>query len=88
MQYNISPETLLDEKFTGVNVDKLLKKEVDLSSLEDVTVCPNGAQFTTKKRGFLPVLMERIYNERVIFKKKMLEAKKEYEKKKTKELEL
>jgi DNA polymerase elongation subunit (family B) len=87
MQYNISPETLLDEKFPGVNVDKLLKKEVDLSSLEDVTVCPNGAQFTTKKRGFLPVLMERIYNERVIFKKKMLEAKKEYEKKKTKALE-
>lgn len=87
MQYNISPETLLDEKFPGVNVDKLLKKEVDLSSLKDITVCPNGAQFTTKKRGFLPVLMERIYNERVIFKKKMLEAKKEYEKKKTKALE-
>jgi DNA polymerase elongation subunit (family B) len=87
MQYNISPETLLDEKFPGVSVDKLLKKEVDLSSLDGVTVCPNGAQFTTKKRGFLPVLMERIYNERVIFKKKMLEAKKEYEKKKTKALE-
>jgi len=87
MQYNISPETLLDEKFPGVSVDKLLKKEVDLSQLDDVTVCPNGAQFTTKKRGFLPVLMERIYNERVIFKKKMLEAKKEYEKKKTKVLE-
>jgi DNA polymerase elongation subunit (family B) len=31
--------------------------------------------------------MERIYNERVIFKKKMLEAKKEYEKNKTKALE-
>jgi DNA polymerase elongation subunit (family B) len=87
MQYNISPETLLDEKFPGVSVDKLLRKEVDLSSLDGVTVCPNGAQFTTKKRGFLPVLMERIYNERVIFKKKMLEAKKEYEKKKTKVLE-
>jgi DNA polymerase elongation subunit (family B) len=87
MQYNISPETLLDEKFPGVSVDKLLKKEVDLSSLDGVTVCPNGAQFTTKKRGFLPVLMEKIYNERVIFKKKMLEAKKEYEKKKTKALE-
>ena len=87
MQYNISPETLLDRKFPGVSVDKLLNKEVDLSQLDGVTVCPNGAQFTTKKRGFLPVLMERIYNERVIFKKKMLEAKKEYEKKKTKVLE-
>jgi DNA polymerase elongation subunit (family B) len=87
MQYNISPETLLDRKFPGVSVDKLLNKEVDFSQLDGVTVCPNGAQFTTKKRGFLPVLMERIYNERVIFKKKMLGAKKEYEKKKTKALE-
>jgi DNA polymerase elongation subunit (family B) len=35
----------------------------------------------------LPELMEKMYNERVIFKKKMIEAKKAYEKKKSKELE-
>ena len=87
MQYNISPETVLDERFPSVSVDKLLNEEVNLSSLKDVTVCPNGAMFTTKKRGFLPKLMEKIYNERVIFKKKMLEAKKEYEKTPTKHLE-
>ena len=87
MQYNISPETVLDERFPSVSVDKLLNEEVDLSGLKDVTVCPNGAMFTTKKRGFLPKLMEKIYNERVIFKKKMLEAKKEYEKTPTKRLE-
>ena len=87
MQYNISPETVLDERFPSVSVDKLLNEEVDLSGLKDVTVCPNGAMFTTKKRGFLPKLMEKIYNERVIFKKKMLEAKKEYEKTPTKHLE-
>ena len=87
MQYNISPETILDTKYPGVSVDKLLNQEVDLSGLKDVTVCPNGAQFTTKTRGFLPVLMEKIYNERVIFKKKMLQAKQEYEKTPTKALE-
>ena len=38
-------------------------------------------------RGFLPELMEKMYNDRVIFKKKMLEAKQQYEKTKTKELE-
>jgi DNA polymerase elongation subunit (family B) len=37
-------------------------------------------------RGFLPELMEKIYNERVIFKKKMLAAEQEYEKTKNKEL--
>ena len=61
MQYNISPETLLDERYRGVSVDKLLNEEVDLSGLKDVTVCPNGAVFTTKKRGFLPKIMDKIY---------------------------
>jgi uncharacterized protein YydD (DUF2326 family) len=37
-------------------------------------------------RGFLPELMEKMYNDRVIYKKKMIEAKQQYEKKKTKEL--
>ena len=65
MQYNISPETVLDERFPSVSVDKLLNEEVDLSGLKDVTVCPNGAMFTTKKRGFLPKLMEKIYDDLV-----------------------
>ena len=87
MQYNISPETLLDERYPNVSVDKLLNEEVDLSELEGVTVCPNGAMFTTEKQGFLPKLMDKIYSERVVFKKKMLKAKKKYEKTPTKELE-
>jgi len=87
MQYNISPETLLDGRFPNVSVDKLLNEEVDLSGLKDVTVCPNGAMFTTKTRGFLPKLMEKIYSERVVFKKKMIQAKKDYEKTPTKALE-
>ena len=87
MQYNISPETLLDERYPNVSVDKLLNEEVDLSGLDGVTVCPNGAMFTTEKQGFLPKLMDKIYNERVVFKKKMIKAKKKYEKTPTKELE-
>ena len=87
MQYNISPETVLDTRYPSVSVDKLLNEEVNLDNLKDVTVCPNGAMFTTKKRGFLPKLMEKIYNERVVFKKKMLAAKQEYEKKPSKKLE-
>jgi DNA polymerase elongation subunit (family B) len=38
-------------------------------------------------RGFLPELMEKMYGDRVIFKKKMLKAKQEYEKTPTKALE-
>ena len=38
------------------------------------------------KRGFLPELMEKIYKDRTVFKKKMLSAKQAYEKTPTKDL--
>ena len=47
---------------------------------------PNGAIFRTDKKGFLPELMEKMYNDRVKFKRKMLEVKQEYENTKDKKL--
>ena len=38
-------------------------------------------------RGFLPELMEKIYKDRTVFKKKMLQAKQDYEKTPSKALE-
>jgi len=87
MMYNISPETLLEEKHPTVNVDKILNQSLNFELYKDYAVCANGAMFRKDVRGFLPELMEKIYNERVIFKKKMLVAEQEYENKKTKELE-
>ena len=87
MQYNISPETLVDTRHPNVNVEKVLKKELTFEMYKDYAVCANGAMYRKDIRGFLPELMEKMYNERVIFKKKMIEAKKAYEKTKTKELE-
>jgi DNA polymerase elongation subunit (family B) len=87
MQYNISPETLLEERHPTVNIDKVLNKELTFELYKDYSVCANGAMYRKDVRGFLPELMEKIYNERVIFKKKMLSAEQEYEKKKTKQLE-
>jgi DNA polymerase elongation subunit (family B) len=86
MQYNISPETLLDEKHPTATVDRILKNEINFEMYKDYAVCANGAMFRKDIRGFLPELMERMYQDRVIFKKKMIEAKKEYEKTKSKEL--
>ena len=85
MQYNISPETLVDTRHPTVTVDRLLEENEVIDG--DYAVCANGAQYRKDVRGFLPELMEKMYNERVIFKKKMLIAKQEYEKKKTKTLE-
>ena len=87
MQFNVSPETLVDEKHPTVTVDKILNKEITFEMYKDYAVCPNGAMYRKDIRGFLPELMEKMYNDRVIFKEKMIEAKKQYEKKKTKELE-
>ena len=80
MQYNISPETLLDERHPTASVDKILGEQINFEMYKDYAVCANGAMFRKDKKGFLPELMEKMYGERVIFKKRMLKAKQEYEK--------
>ena len=87
MQYNISPETLLEQKHPSITVNKLLKENLTFEMYKDNAICANGAMFRKDKRGFLPELMEKMYGDRVIFKKRMLKAKQEYEKKPTKALE-
>jgi DNA polymerase elongation subunit (family B) len=69
-----------------VTVDKILNQELTFELYKDYAVCANGAMYRKDVRGFLPELMEKIYDERVIFKKKMLTAEQEYEKTKNKEL--
>lgn len=63
-----------------VSVDKLLNQELDLTPLKKVnlTMTANGALYRRVK-GFLPELMEKMYNDRVIFKEKMIEEKKKLE---------
>ena len=87
MQYNISPETLLDERHPTATVDKILNEEINFELFKDNAVCANGAMYRKDVRGFLPELMDKMYNERVIFKKRMLQAKQQYEKTPTKALE-
>ena len=87
MQYNISPETLLDEKHPTSSVDRILNQEISFELYKNTTVCANGAMYRKDIRGFLPELMEKIYDERTIFKKKMIAAKQQYEKTPTKQLE-
>jgi DNA polymerase elongation subunit (family B) len=86
MQYNISPETLLEERHPTASVDRILKNEINFEMYKDYAVCANGAMYRKDVRGFLPELMDKMYQDRVIFKKKMIDAKKEYEKTKNKEL--
>jgi len=66
MQYNISPETLKDDKHPTATVDRILKEEIDFQLHKDSAVCANGAMYRTDIRGFLPEIMEKIYTERTV----------------------
>jgi DNA polymerase elongation subunit (family B) len=88
IQYNISPETLIEhDDYTeymnslasDTNVDKLLNKRLDTSGLKGVTITPNGQFFDTTKQGFLPQMMLEMYEDRKKFKKLMLKSQQDYE---------
>jgi len=80
MQYNISPETLLEERHPTASVERILNESINFELHKDYAVCANGAMYRKEKQGFLPELMQKYYDERVIYKKKMIEAKKQNEK--------
>jgi DNA polymerase elongation subunit (family B) len=83
MQYNISPETLLPDQlnFGDKGVDAIIDgKLVPKKGLDgNVTATPNGAMFRKDFQGFLPEMMQTMYDDRTIYKKKMLAAKQMYE---------
>ena len=81
MQYNISPEKIIGVKPSGISVDRLLNHATPLTHLKTEGACitPNGAMFKTDSPGFLPRLMEKMYNDRVKFKTLAFQAKKEYQ---------
>ena len=77
MQYNISPETFVGRLPGFQNVDQLLDG-VFGHNLEHA-IAANGCTYHKDKQGFLPALMETMYNDRTKYKKLMIEAKKRYE---------
>ena len=86
MQYNISPEKIVGIDTNSVTVNKLLAKKPNLEHLKSANLCmtPNGARFKRDNAGFLPRLLDKMYQDRVVYKNKMLEAKKKYQETKDK----
>lgn len=85
MQYNISPETYvgnlgLDPEYAVEQImNGYLDNERDLMVEKNLTCTGSGVIFHKNTHGFLPRLMEKMYNDRVVYKKKMLEAKQQHE---------
>ena len=93
MQYNLSPETLITDELPSElqeikdarpGVDGLIDQNIDLESLKkyQLTYTPNNEFYLTGKQGFLPEMMQQIYNDRVKFKGMMIDAKKKLQKEK------
>ena len=85
--FNISPETLLAFHDWDINkVDEILEKESSEKSFEG-SVCANGAVFRKDKIGVFPRLMALQFDKRTVYKKKMIQAEKDYERTKDPEFE-
>lgn len=77
MQYNISPETYVEQ--IHVNIDDLVNKVdapiLDKLKSDNCGLAGNGAIFKNDIRGFIPELMDVMYRERKAFKEEMLVKK-------------
>jgi DNA polymerase elongation subunit (family B) len=80
---NLSPETKTDDGFRKMfGVDSILNKNdiamemIKKSTDKGLCVAANGTTYHKKHQGFLPAIMEKLYNERKMYKDKMIEAQK------------
>lgn len=85
MGWNISPETCI-KKDASLSADDFLRsKKKQIPSLvgeaakQNGCLSCNGSIFTNDVRGFIPILIERTFNQRKEAKNKMLDLEKEYE---------
>lgn len=83
VQYNMSPETLLEDVYLPSGVDTYLINGDPLHPANhenNMAVAANGSCYSKEKRGFLPELIIGLYDERRVTKNKMLSIQKENEK--------
>lgn len=88
IHYNISPETLAKKNFKGkIKINDILDKNENSETHKylkqakelDYSIAANGTMYRRDQRGFLPALMDKMYEERKMYKKKIIEAKKKLE---------
>jgi len=83
VQYNMSPETVLDGIVPNMSVDKILdgtmySDDFDYSKLCH-SIAPTGVRFSHDRKGVVPSIIEQYYSERRVVKKEMLELQQEYQ---------
>ena len=85
VQYNMSPETLVDGIVDNVSVEGFLDGTIVNTS--KYSLAPTGNQFSHERKGVIPTIIEQYYADRRIIKNKMLELEQEYQKNPSKSLQ-
>lgn len=85
MQFNISPDSLVlhNGKWSAddyLNQPEDLKQFIQENTSKGHCVAASGGVFHTDKKGFIPILIERTFNQRQEAKKMMIALEKEKEK--------
>lgn len=86
MQWNISPETCTKKDISLIADDFLQNKRKEIPSFVEESkktnscLACNGSTFTKDIKGFIPILIEKTFNQRKEAKNKMIELEKEFEK--------
>ena len=83
VQYNMSPETVVDG-LTHTSVEHMLRGQTETD--KNYALAPSGVRFRRDKEGIIPSVIKQYYSERRVIKKEMLDAQQEYEKNPTKPL--
>lgn len=80
-QWNLSPETLIPICNEDITIQNLLDETIDLSEYKkkNQSIAASGFAFKRDFQGFLPKIIERMYKDRLRYKKLMKEKKKELE---------
>jgi DNA polymerase elongation subunit (family B) len=74
VQWNMSPETIVENFKSGVSVKSCLDM-APMTHQENQTTAANGVVFRTDEVGILPRIVKDYYVERKVIKKNMLDAK-------------
>ena len=80
MQYNMSPETIMNGSITKVDIEDMLATGSGPKAPDGEAIAANGQHFNTNKPGIIPLIINEMYNERVGIKQQMIQAQKEKEK--------
>lgn len=81
LQNELQAIELFEKEIGKVDVENMLNKSIDTSFLGPMkcTLTPNGQLFRTDKQGFLPNMLQDMYEDRKKFKNMMLKAQQDYE---------